>query len=352
MKLSYLLKGIVKSIPGIERLYKFEKTTGGTDKARYCYAVWLRHLVMAWENGYTAVPKHIAELGPGDSLGIGISALISGAEQYHALDIVRYSTAERSLKIFDELVTLFKNRASIPSQSEFPNMKPSLKSYDFPSHILTDEYLNKVLSADRLQKIRNAIESMDNPDTSKNGTMIKYCVPWNNEETIERESVDMIISQAVLQHVDNLELTFRCMNKWLRNNGIMSHTIDFKSMGSSATWDGHWTYSDMEWKIVKGRKKYLINREPYSTYLKLLQNHGFDLIFHKKAISESFVSSGANLAKRFRNMPKEDFTISGAFIQATKRIFIKLSLLLDFVIKKIASASEVDLALNSGFLAA
>jgi hypothetical protein len=306
---------------------------------------------MAWENGYTAVPKRIAELGPGDSLGIGISALISGAEQYHALDIVRYSTADRTQKIFDELVTLFANRASIPSEKEFPNLKPSLKSYDFPSHILTDEYLNKVLSADRLQKIRDAIQSMDDPHTLKNGAMIKYCVPWNNEDTIEQESIDMIISQAVLQHVDNLELTFRCMNKWLRSNGMMSHTIDFKSMGSSSTWDGHWTYSDIEWKIVKGRKKYLINREPYSTYLKLLNNHGFDLIFDRKAISESFVSSKENLARRFRNMPKEDFTISGAFIQAVKRTFIKLSLFLDVILKKIVSAPEVEMILDNGLLA-
>jgi hypothetical protein len=352
MKLNYLLKGVIKSVPGIEYLYKFEKTTGGTDKARYCYTVWLRHLVMAYENGYTYIPKRIAELGPGDSLGIGISALISGAEEYYALDIVKYSNAAKSLEIFDELVTLFKNRTSIPLESEFPNIKPTLPNYEFPSHILTEEHMNKALNTDRLQKIRDSIKSIDSSNGLSEETMIHYCVPWSDEKTIEQGSVDMIISQAVLQHVDNLEFTFRCMNKWLKNNGIMSHTIDFKSMGSSATWDGHWTYSDIEWKIVKGRKKYLINREPYSTYLKLLRNHGFDLLFDRKTVSKSCLASERSLAPRFRDIPKEDLTTSGVYIQAAKRVFIKISLFIDFLLQKLTSAVEIELALNNGFLVA
>jgi len=35
-----------------------------------------------------------------------------------------------------------------------------------------------------------------------NGSMIQYKVPWYNFNIVEKESVDMIFSQAVLEHVD------------------------------------------------------------------------------------------------------------------------------------------------------
>ena len=110
MKNKYLLKGIIKSIPGIEYIYNFHKQTGGSCNARYCYVVWLTHLTYAFQNGVKETPKHVVELGPGDTLGTGFAALITGADKYYALDIVRYTNVEESLKIFDELVLLFKNK--------------------------------------------------------------------------------------------------------------------------------------------------------------------------------------------------------------------------------------------------
>jgi hypothetical protein len=79
---------------------------------------------MASNNGLNTYPKVVAELGPGDSLGIGLAALVSGAEKYFALDVVEYTNIERNLKIFDELVTLFKNKEDIPGEQEFPEVRP------------------------------------------------------------------------------------------------------------------------------------------------------------------------------------------------------------------------------------
>ncbi len=329
MKFKYLLKGIVKSIPGIEYIYNFHRKTGGTNNARYCYSVWLRHLMMAHENGINSLPVKIAELGPGDSLGIGLAALISGAEKYYALDIVRYSNVACNLKIFDELVTLFKNRTPIPLEAEFPNIRPALTNYDFPKQIFTEEYLKIILDENRLQKIRNSIKAMDVPDDSGKERMLYYRVPWNDVRVIERESVDMIISQAVLQHIDDLEVTYQAMNEWLKKEGLISHSIDLKSMGSSDSWDGHWSYSDMEWRLVKGRKNYLINREPYSTHIKYLHDHGFKILCDKKSRAVSTMKNEAQLAKKFKTMSGEDRTISGTFIQAIKQYFVSLSLVVE-----------------------
>ena len=79
------LAGLATYVPG----YEYLEPTGGTSSARYCYSVWLRHLVMAYDSGLLQrPPATVAELGPGDSIGIGLAALLSGARKYHALDVV------------------------------------------------------------------------------------------------------------------------------------------------------------------------------------------------------------------------------------------------------------------------
>ncbi len=318
MKVKHLIKGVVKSLPGIDIVYNFHQNTGGTDSVRYCYSVWLRHLVLAYENGYKKIPERVAELGPGDSLGIGLSALLSGAEKYYALDIIKYTNSRMNLEIFEGLVNLFRNKTPIPLESEFPNIKPALKNYVFPKQIFTDEYLERMLDENRLNRIRKSIKSIDTSGESEPENMICYKAPWNDDKIIEPESVDMIISQAVLQHVDDLKPTYEAMNKWLKRSGLVSHSIDFKSMGSSDSWYGHWTYSDLEWKIVKGRKKYLINREPYSTHVQLIKNNGLNIINEMKVISAP--PKRNLLAKKFRNLSQIDLSVSGLFIQARKEI--------------------------------
>jgi hypothetical protein len=315
MKIKYLLKGILKSVPGVEHIYNFHKETGGTDNARYCYTVWMRHLMMAWENGYQRIPVSIAELGPGDSLGIGLSALLSGAEKYYALDVIRYSNMERNLLVFEELVTLFRGK-SAPSDNEFPNMRPKLPAFSFPAHILTDEKLEILLDEKRLDRIRASIRACEQGKTLPEDSMIQYEVPWADASVIRQESVDMIISQAVLQHVNDLPGTYRSMNAWLKKDGFMSHNIDLKSMGSSDHWYGHWTYSELEWKIVKGRKKYLINREPYSVHIRLADENGFKVINEIKDIQT--LPDRNQFSGQYRNMKEEDMTISSLFMQAVK----------------------------------
>lgn len=315
MKIKYLLKGLLKSVPGVEYVYNFHKETGGTDNASYCYTVWMRHLMMAWENGYQRIPASIAELGPGDSLGIGLSALLTGAEKYYALDVIRYSNTERNLLVFEELVKLFKAKTA-PSDTEFPNMRPKLPQLHFPAHILTDEKLEILLDEKRLDRIRFSIRACGQGQPLQEDSMILYEVPWTDASVIRQESVDMIISQAVLQHVNDLPGTYRSMNAWLKKDGIMSHNIDLKSMGSSDHWYGHWTYSELEWKIVKGRKKYLINREPYSVHMRLADESGFKVVKEIKDIQA--LPDRNQFSGQYRKMKEEDMTISSLFMQAVK----------------------------------
>lgn len=319
MKAKYLIKGIIKNIPGIEFFYKFYNRVGETSNAKYCYAVWLKHLILAHEKGLSSIPEKIAELGPGDSLGVGLSALLSGSTQYYALDALKSCNTDTNLKIFEELVILFKNKTAIPSENEFPNLKPALKNSDFPEYILSEERLQKTLEGNRLDNIRRAIMMLDSTDEKTiQNNMIMYMAPWTDEKIIKPESVDMILSQSVLQHVNDLAGSYESMYKWLKKNGFMSHSIDLSSVGTSDTWDGHWSYSDFEWKIQRGRKNFLLNREPYSTHIKLLDSNNFKIIGNAKTISESNHKTPEKLARRFKGMSAEDLTTECIFIQAIK----------------------------------
>jgi hypothetical protein len=137
----------------------------------------------------------------------------------------------------------------------------------------------------------------------------------------------MIISQAVLQHVNDLEGTYKAMHKWLKKDGLMSHSIDLKSMGSSDAWDGHWSYSDLEWKIVKGRKNYLINREPHSTHIRHVRENGFTLVCDRKTKAEPTLDLQKDVAPKFKKLSGEDRSISGTFLQAIKQFLVSMCVL-------------------------
>lgn len=315
MKSKYLIKGIIKSIPGIEYVYQFNKRTGGSSSARYCYSVWLRHLIFAFENGMTEVPKVIAELGPGDSLGVGIAALISGTEKYYALDVKRYNSYIYNLDIFDQLVSLFRQRSDIPNESEFPRIRPFLDSYKFPRQIFSDDYLTTILDEKRLEKIRRGIKDMELMKAGR----IEYVAPWNKSSAVPPNSIDFIISQAVLQAVDNLELLYKMMFVWLKPDGMMSHDLGFKSCGSADKWYGHWEYSDLEWKIVRGRKSFFINREPYSTHIDLLRRNRFDILFEKRETATEITNKN-RLARKFQYFSEEDLSTFSLFYQARRGV--------------------------------
>jgi hypothetical protein len=307
LRLRAVLSGLGTFMPWYNR----KGFTGGTDSARYCYSVWLRHLILGMRTGVVrSMPKIVAELGPGDSIGIGIAALLSGAQKYFALDLVRYSNLQKNLEIFDDLVSMFAASSRIPDDFEFPFLYPRLDSYDFPAHLFGLNQLRESLAPARVAAIRSSIAHSDAEES-----MISYKAPWNAPEVIEAGSVDFVFSQAVLEHVDDLDGVYFAMQRWVKPGGIMTHQIDFKCHGKANNWNGHWTYSDFVWKIIVGRRSYLLNRQPHSVHVKLIEESGF-AILNDTVLRSASVLRRAQLASRFRSLSDDDLTTSGAFIVA------------------------------------
>jgi hypothetical protein len=311
VKVSQLLYGISTFIPGVAAT--FGKGGGDTKSARYCYSVWLRHLITAFATGRARFPRVVAELGPGDSLGVGLAALVSGAEAYYAFDVVEHAQIELNQRVLDEVVALFRSRAEIPGQAEFPEVRPLLESYAFPREILTDSHLAAALDDARLARIRDSVARQN-----ETGSMIAYRTRWFDENAIDRGSVDMLYSQAVLEHVDDLPGAYRAMRQWLKAEGLASHQIDFRCHNTAHEWNGHWKYSDLTWRLIRGRRSYLLNREAFSTHARLLAEQGFEIVRSQTDTAGSNVAR-AELAPRFRQLTDEDLTTSSALIQAVKK---------------------------------
>ena len=157
----------------------------------------------------------MGELGPGESIGIGLSALLSGAAQYVGLDIMPFSAKANLERIFDELAQLYSFQTPIPGESEFPLVRPRLDSYDFPSH-----FIDLTNFSGRAEKIRKELTA------GLNGSQfINYQAPWTSPNDIPLGSLDLIFSQAVLEHVDKLDETYQAMSAWLKPGGYASHVM-------------------------------------------------------------------------------------------------------------------------------
>jgi SAM-dependent methyltransferase len=308
LKARALLSGAATYIPG----YRAMRATGGTDSARYCYTVWLRHLILA--NAGAArlgVPRVGAELGPGDSVGIGLAALLSGAEQYYAFDVVAYPDLRRNLAVFEGLLELFRERAPLPAEGEFADMQPRVPDTRFPTTLLEETRMGASLAPERVASIRASLENPAAP-----GSRVVYRAPWTDDARIESGSVDYIFSQAVLEHVVDLPAVYAAMRRWLKPDGLMSHQIDYRCHGKADRWNGHWGDSDLTWRVVVGRRPYLLNRLWHAEQMRLLHQAGFKLLSETREADPNGIGRDS-LAPRFRAISDADLATCGAFVLAT-----------------------------------
>lgn len=310
MTAAAIAKGLLTYIVP-RRLYN--RSEGQTLSARYCYSVFLRHLTVLDQVGAPTEPLVVAEIGPGASIGTGLAALLAGAETYYGFDIKAYHHGLRTLGVFDELVALLKARAPVPGARELHNIKPALESDAFPSHLLTEARMARALAPERVARLREAVVD----DQAGPQSPITYRAPWFDSALIRPGTVDWIFSQAVMEHVDDLDATYQACQAWLKPGGIMSHQIDFKSHGTAAAWNGHWAYSDAAWRLVRGARLYLVNREPHSAHRAALARAGFRLLADLPVTRRDGLAR-SRLAPRYRALDDSDLETAGAFMVARR----------------------------------
>lgn len=305
-KFKPIIKGYIKGIiPNANRL----QTTGGTNESEYCYSTWLRHLIKI-NSKVKGVPESVLELGPGDTLGIGIAALLSGVNSYVGLDIHKYWNSEANVEIFDELVGLFQSRAPLDAENKYPRLTPYLDNYNFPEEILSKEYMAVALAPQRLNAVRN---ELNNPNSTNKH--VRFYSPWQTND-VPPESVEFVYSQSVLQYTD-LPYVYSSVHHWLKKGGLTAHSIDFSSLGITKTWNGHWCFSDFEWKQYCFRKTMLLNRSFFSEHKSFLEDLNFKIIDVVKYKSENTLQT-TQLGQRAKNIHADDLSTSAAYMLSLK----------------------------------
>ncbi len=298
-----LVKGALTFVPGADRILP-KPIAGSRPPSSYFYGVWLKHLSYLLDLGFP-MPNSVAELGPGDSLGIGICALLSGAQRYVGLDIYAHTAPRENVRMLHELAELFGTCAPRPTKG-WPDfdalLDESLFLRGFKPRI-TDE---------RVQSIERALLN-----ERADGLTCAYKVPWFRPEVIEESSADLVISHAVLEHVQDIRQTYAALHRWLVPGGVMTHQIDFRSHDLAPAWNGHRAISEGVWRIMMGRRPYLINREPWSAHARAISECGFKIINVKLLLRQDGIRR-QQLTRRWKDLSDEDFSCAEAFVQAQK----------------------------------
>lgn len=310
MKLRSVVKGALTFVPGMSAILP-KPNAGSHPPATYFYGVWMKHLAYLTAKGFP-LPQSVAELGPGDCLGVGISALLSGANRYYGLDIVEHTKPESNVRELEQLADFFRQRAPRPTKG-WPDFDPLLDERLF-SKALTDEVVTPALAPERLAFIREALLSAKG---EAGDITLTYRVPWSDASVIEEGSVDLVVSQAVLEHVKDIRATYAALYKWLRPGGVMSHQIDFRSHNLTPEWNGHRAISEPLWRVMLGNRPYLINREPWSAHAQAITDCGFRITC-ALLLPRTDGIPRSRLAKRWRNLSDEDFNCAEVFVQAQK----------------------------------
>jgi SAM-dependent methyltransferase len=217
--------------------------------------------------------KRILEYGPGDVPGVAILMVAHGASQVVCVD--RFPLARMSPKNI-QIVKIMLERLSRPLRDRAESC------FRKPTH----------------------------PESGFNPRFIDYLVRPSGLSGLVNE-VDLVLSRAVLEHVNDLPATFRDMYAALKPGGIAIHLVDLKSHGlhcnnpldflSWPTWLWSLMYS------AKGAP----NRLRVNAYRDAAAQTGFEVIALKPTTLASPVDVRAirpDLAKPFRELSEEDLS--------------------------------------------
>jgi len=330
-KIKYILKGIGTFFPfSLARFFPQHQpqfynrgcVRQSPVSARTCYSIWMRNLITLKNEGLLSDKMKIfAEIGPGDSLGIGLMALLSGFNEYYAIDFRKTAFNNSNLKILKDLIDLLSSKTAIPDNNELPKAEPILKDYNFPVDFFTEERRNLLLDKKRIEKIKKVLNRIiDGESEAQEDEISVHYIITDEIEKIKKQSVDLVYSVAVMEHVEDTKKIYSQISRILKNGGVFAHIIDFKSHGSASLWNGHWTYSDIIWKLVRGRSVYFINRKPFSWHVKEIKDSGCSVLCTVLKNKENKINR-KSLIKEFKKICDSDLEICSAFIAGAKNVY-------------------------------
>ena len=237
---------------------------GYMDSTRYAYSVFTKHYQLSNVLGHFTC----LELGPGDTLFSALIARALGADKTLLIDVGDF--ADRDMELYIRMYEfLLKEGHSF--KIDLTNLENMLRS-------CRAVYLTSGLSS--LKKI---------PD----------------------ESIDIIFSQAVLEHIRKKDFlpTLKELHRIIKPKGINSHEIDLKDhLGGSLN---SLRFSDLIWESnFFAKSGFYTNRIRFDEMLFLFRKAGFQVEIIKKTCWDKLPIGKNKLHKVFQKSSKNNLKVS------------------------------------------
>lgn len=227
--------------------------------------------------------KTILEYGPGDTAGVALLMCAHGASKVYCVDRFPLATfSEFSLSVFESLL--------------------------------------RKLDGDARKRAEQCFNKEGDPSSGLTDSMIEYLVKDNGLSGLHNK-VDLVISRAVLEHVNDLDATFIDMHSALVDGGIAVHQVDLKSHGlHKRNKLDFLTWPNAIWELMYSQKG-VPNRLRVDSYKKAIASSGFKLkVFEPTLLADKKEVEEVRpyLAKVFREISDEDLTWLGLWIVIEK----------------------------------
>lgn len=243
---------------------------GQMDISRYAATVFADHVKSVYPGGLPAGAT-VLELGVGDSLAVALIARAYGASKTYLVDVAPF--ARTDVKFYKKMAaSLRKLGLDVPSIDAAATLDEFLR-------LCNAEYLTK------------GIESL---------------------RAIPARSVDLICSQAVLEHVrrDQFEITMDELRRILKPTGKASHVVDFKDHLSGALNNLRFPASTWE-RDLFAKSGFYTNRIHRSAMLAMFEGSGFGNIQVRKEWKwDALPTRRAAFAPEFSDTPEDDLLVS------------------------------------------
>lgn len=240
---------------------------GQMDSAEYALSCFNGHWAATQDMNQR--PRTILELGPGDSLASSLIGYALGVRQSYMIDSGAYATlaAEPYVRLRSRLMQLY----------------PQVRQPDFSS-------VDEMLAAVGGHYLTSGTDSMRGlPDAS----------------------VDLVFSQAVLEHVplDELEEQFRQTRRILHPDGVVSHQVDLRDHLGNGLNNLRFSHSFWESPRVH-RGGFYTNRVRLPTYLEMFRRCRLGVRHLELSRWPRLPIERNQLDRSFRDLSDEDLTVS------------------------------------------
>ena len=276
------LKAILSRVPLSHKLRNklgvFNK--GKMENFSYAKGVFTKHLSRAClleKEGN--IDRVVMELGPGESL---FSALL--AKSY----------------FFKSSLLIDAGNYALPSLKEYKNFSKWLANEGLPC-----PQINDCFSIDAMLSVLDSEFLTDG---------------LNSLRSLSDETVDLIFSQAVLEHVRKNEFAKIAKEFWrvLKPGGVSTHVIDFNDHLEDSI--NHLRFSDQIWEADwMASSGFYTNRIRLGEMLLVFEDQGFKVDVLEKKEWEIIPIPKEHLYSRFKAMADSELKISGATIRLYKQ---------------------------------